>query len=81
MTVDEVIEEVFVDDSEIEILYSESDSDSSENSSAKEVDTDNIHSCTSITQATRGRAYTIRTPFHKNILVMKRYSYKYAANS
>ena len=45
MTVDEVIEGVFVDDSEIETLYSESDSDSSEgvcseNLSAKEIGTD-----------------------------------------
>ena len=87
LTVDEVIEGVFVDDSEIETLYSESDSDSSEgvcseNLSAKEIGTDNIHSCISTTQATRRRAYTIRTPFHKNILVLtKRYSYKYATNS
>ena len=41
-------------------FFSESDSDSSEgvsseDSSAKEIDTDNIHSGTSITQPTRGR--------------------------
>ena len=58
MTADEVIERVFADDnSEQEIFFSESDSDSSEgvfseDSSAEETDTDNIHSGTSITQGT-----------------------------
>ena len=61
LTVDEVIERVFADDdSEQQFFFSESDSDSSEgvsseDSSAKEIDTDNIHSGTSITQPTRGR--------------------------
>ena len=61
MTVDEVIERVFADDdSEQQFFFSESDSDSSEgvsseDSSAEEIGTDNIHSGTSITQATRGR--------------------------
>ena len=60
-TVDEVMEGVFVDDdSEHENFFSESDSDSSEgfsseDSSAEETGTDNIHSGTSIIQATRGR--------------------------
>ena len=59
-TVDEVIEGVFVDDdSEQENFFSESNSDSSEgvfseDSSAEEIGTDNIHSGTSITHATRG---------------------------
>ena len=61
LTVDEVIERVFADDdSEQQFFFSESDSDSSEgvsseDSSAEEIGTDNIHSGTSITQATRGR--------------------------
>ena len=61
LTVDEVIEEVFADDnSEQEFFFSESDSDSSEvvsseDSSAEKIGTDNIHSGTSITQATRRR--------------------------
>ena len=61
MIVDEVIERVFADDdSEQENFFSESDSDSSErvsseDPSAEEISTDNIHSGTSITQATRGR--------------------------
>ena len=61
MIVDEVIERVFADDdSEQENFFSESDSDSSEgvsseDPSAEEISTDNIHSDTSITQATRGR--------------------------
>ena len=56
MTVGEVIEGVFADDdSEQEKFFSESDSDSSEgvsseDLSAKEIGTDNIHSATSITQ-------------------------------
>ena len=61
LTVNEVIERVFADDdSEQEFFISESDSDSSEgvsseDSSAKETGTDNIHSDTSIIQAIRGR--------------------------
>ena len=61
LTIDEVIEGVFVDDdSEQENFFSESDSDRSEgvfseDSSAEEIGTDNIHSGTSITHATRGR--------------------------
>ena len=60
LTVDEVIERVFADDDSEQFFFSESDSDSSEgvsseDSSAEEIGTDNIHSGTSITQATRGR--------------------------
>ena len=61
MTADEVIGGVFADDdSEQEKLISELDSDSSEgvfseDSSAEETGTDNIHSGTSIAQETRGR--------------------------
>ena len=61
MTADEVIEGVFADDdSEQENFFSESESDSSEgvsseDLSAEEIGTDNIHSGTSITQATQGR--------------------------
>ena len=63
LTVDEVIEGVFADDyseKELNIFFSESGSDSlegvsSEDSLAEEIGTDNIHSGTSITQATRGR--------------------------
>ena len=61
LTVDEVIEGVFADDdSEQENFFSESESDSSEgvsseDLSAEEIGTDNIHSGTSITQATQGR--------------------------
>ena len=61
LTVDGVIEGVFADDdSEQENFFSESDRDSSEgvsseDSSAKEIGSDNIHSSTSITQATRRR--------------------------
>ena len=60
--VDEVTEGAFADDdSELEIFFSEADSDSSEgvsseDSSAEEIGTYNIHSGTSITQATRGRS-------------------------
>ena len=61
LTVDEVIEGVLADDnSEEEMFFSESDSDSSEvvsseDSSAEKIGTDNINSGTSITQATRRR--------------------------
>ena len=61
LTVDEVIEGVFADyNSEQEKKFSESDSDgsasvSSEDSSAEEIGTGNIHSGTSIIQATWGR--------------------------
>ena len=60
LPVDEVIERVFADDDSEQFFFSESDSDSSEgvsseDSSAEEIGTDNIHSGTSITQATRGR--------------------------
>ena len=62
LTVDEAIEGVFADDdSEQGNFFSELDSDStegvsSEDSSAEEIGADNIHSGTSITQATRGRS-------------------------
>ena len=60
LTVDEVIEGVFADgDSEQEFFFaSHSDSSegvSSKDSSSEEIGTDNIHSGTPITQATRGR--------------------------
>ena len=63
LIVDEVIEGVFADDdSEQEFFFSKSDSDSSEgvssqDSSAEEIGVDNIHSGTSITQATQGRGF------------------------